>query len=175
MTKPHVSTVLPDAEDDPSFIDTLLTKLDLQTTLSAAKATKIADAKQASLRSSSGLDEHLSVAEAQDTADAAKAREDREAQEQHGLLHQLCSHMATLKSPFNPNDTPSPVDVTLDETPQTGLTRHANNVYDDLYLNKLVALLDGTYGTGIPRHTNHSYDDLYHNHPIDEGMEFDSV
>jgi hypothetical protein len=64
MTKPHFSTVLPDAEDDLSFIDTLLTTLDLNTTLFAAKATKIADAKQTSLRSSSGLDEHLSVAEA---------------------------------------------------------------------------------------------------------------
>jgi hypothetical protein len=77
MTKPHVSTVLPDAEDDPSFIDTLLTMFDLKTTLSAAKATKIADAKQGSLRYSSGLDEHLSVAEARDTADVTKACEDR--------------------------------------------------------------------------------------------------
>jgi hypothetical protein len=91
------------------------------------------------------------------------------------LFSQLRSHMSTLKSPFNPNDTPSPADVTLDETPRTGLTRHANNVYDDLYINKLVESLDGTFRTGIPRHTNSSYDDLYHNHPIDEGMEFDSV
>jgi hypothetical protein len=50
MTKPQFSKVLLDVEDDPSFIDTLLTMLDLKTTLSAAKATKIADAKQASLR-----------------------------------------------------------------------------------------------------------------------------
>jgi hypothetical protein len=110
MTKPYVSTVLPDAEDDPSFIDTLLTTLDLKTTISAAKATKIADAKQASLRDSSGLDEHLSVAEARDTADVAEARE---AQAQHGLFSQLCSHMSTLKSPFNRNDTPAPVDVLM--------------------------------------------------------------
>jgi hypothetical protein len=137
MTKPHVSTVLSDAEDDPSFIDTLLTTFDLKTTLSAAKATKTADAKQGSLRYSSGLDEHLLVAEAQDTADVAKARKDREAQAQHGLFSQLRSHMSTLKSPFNPNDTPSPVNVTLDETPQTGLTRHANNLYDGLYYNTL--------------------------------------
>jgi hypothetical protein len=47
-----------------------------------------------------------------------KAREDHEAQAQHGLFHQLRSHMSTLKSPFNPNDTPSPVDVTLDDTPR---------------------------------------------------------
>jgi hypothetical protein len=177
MTKPYVSKVLPDKEDDPSFIDGLLTKWDLKTTLSAAKATKIADAKQTSLRSSSGLDEHLLVAEARDIADVAKAREDRDAQVQHGLFSQLRSHMSTLKSPFNPHDTPSPVDVTLEleETPQTGLTRHANNVYDNLYINKLVELLDGTSRTGIPRHTNSSYDDPYHNHPIDKGMEFGSV
>jgi hypothetical protein len=50
MTKPHVSKVLPDAEDDPSIIDTLFTTLDLKITLSAAKATKIADAKQGPLR-----------------------------------------------------------------------------------------------------------------------------
>jgi hypothetical protein len=118
MTKPYVSTVPPDKEDDPSFTDGLLTKWDLKTTLSAAKATKIADAKQISLRSSSGLDEHLSVAEARDIADVAKAREDRDAQVPHSLFSQLCSHMSTLKSPFNPNDTPSPVDITLDETPE---------------------------------------------------------
>jgi hypothetical protein len=130
MTKPHVSKVLPDAEDDPSFIDTLLSTLDLKTTLSAAKATKVADAKQASLRSSSGLDEHLSVAEARDIADAAKAREYPDAQVPHGLFCELRSHMSTLKSPFNQNGTPSPVDVTLDETPRTGLTRHTNHMYD---------------------------------------------
>jgi hypothetical protein len=101
MTKPHVSTVLPDEEDDPSFIDTLLTTFDLKNTLSAAKATKIADAKQTSLRYSSGLDEHLLVAEARDTADVAKAREDCEAQAQHGLFSQLRLHMSILNSPFN--------------------------------------------------------------------------
>jgi hypothetical protein len=136
MTKPYVSTVLPDEDDnDPSFIDTLLTTFDLKTTLSAAKASKIADAKQASLRYSSGLDDHISVAEAQDTADVSKAHEDREAQAQQVLFSQLCLHMSTLKSPFNRNDTPAPVDVSLDETPQRGLTRHANNLYDDLYYN----------------------------------------
>jgi hypothetical protein len=145
MTKPHVSKVLPDAEDDPSFIDTLLSTLGLKTTLSAFKATKIADAKQGSLRYSYGLDEHLSVAEARDTADVAKAREDREAQAQHGLFYQLRSHMSILKSPFNPNDTPSPVEVTLDEMPRTGLTRHANHMYDDLYYKNLGDALDGTF------------------------------
>jgi hypothetical protein len=159
MTKPHVSKVPPDAEDDPSFIDTLLTTLDLKTNLSAAKATKIADAKQGSLQYSSGLDEHLSVAEARDTADVAKAREDCEAQAQHGLFSQLCSHMSTLKSPFNPNDTPSPVDITLEETPRTGLTQHANHMYDDLYYNNLVDSLDGMSRKGITRHTNSLYDD----------------
>jgi hypothetical protein len=175
MTKPYVSTVLPDEEDNPSFIDGLLTKWDLKTTLSAAKGTKIADAKQTSLQSSSGLDEHLSVAEARDIADVAKAREDCDAQVPHGLFSQLRSHMSTLKSPFNPNDTPSPADVMLDETLQTGLTRHANHMYDDLYYNNLADALDGTFRTGNPRHTNSSYDDPYHNHPIDEGMEFGSV
>jgi hypothetical protein len=47
MTKPYVSTVLPDGDDDdPSVIDGLLAQLDLKST-SAAKASKIADAKQA--------------------------------------------------------------------------------------------------------------------------------
>jgi hypothetical protein len=114
MTKPYVSTVLSaEDDDDPSFIDGLLAQLDLKSN-SAAKASKIADAKQASLRDSSGLDEHLSVAEARDTADVAEARE---AQAQQGLFSQLCSHMSILKSPFNRNDTPTPVDVSLDETP----------------------------------------------------------
>jgi hypothetical protein len=122
MTKPYVSTVLPDAEDDPSYIEGLLTKFNLKTNLSAAKATKIADAKQTSLRSSSGLDEHLSVAEARDTASVAKAHEDRDGQVQHGLFSQLRSHMSTLKSPFNPHDTPSPADVTFEEAARTGLT-----------------------------------------------------
>jgi hypothetical protein len=132
MIKPHVSTVLSDEDDDdPSFIEGLFAKLDLKPT-SAAKASKIADAKQASLRYSSGLDEHISVAEARDTADVA---EDREAQAQQGLFSQLRSHMSTLKSPFNRNDTPAPVDVSLDETPRTGMTQHANNLYDDLYHN----------------------------------------
>jgi hypothetical protein len=98
MTKPYVSTVLSNKDDDnPSFIDCLLAQLDLKPT-SAAKASKIADAKQASLRYSSGLNEHILVAEARDTAAVAEARE---AQAQQGLFSQLCSHMSTLKSPFN--------------------------------------------------------------------------
>jgi hypothetical protein len=168
-------TVPPDEEDDPPFIDGLLITWDLKTTLSAAKATKIADAKQTSLRSSSGLDEYLLVAKARDIADVAKAREDRDPQVPNGLFSHLHLHMSTLKCPFNPNYTPSPVDVTLDETPRTGLTRHANNVYDDSYINNLVESLDGTSRTGNPRHTNILYDDPYHNHLIDEGMEFGSV
>jgi hypothetical protein len=132
MTKPYVSTVLSNEDDnDPSIIDGLFAKMDLLPT-SAAEASKIADAKQASLGNSSGLDEHISVAEAQDTADVT---EDREAQAQQGLFSQLRSHMSTLKSPFNRNDTPAPVEVSLDEMPQTGMTRHANNLYDDLYHN----------------------------------------
>jgi hypothetical protein len=73
MAKPRVSTVLPNEDDDASIIDDLFSKLDLMTT-SAAEASKIADAKEASLRPSSGLDEHMSVAEARDTANAAEAR-----------------------------------------------------------------------------------------------------
>jgi hypothetical protein len=173
MTKPHVSTVPPDEDDDPSFIDGLLTTLDLKNTLSAAKATKIADAKQTSLRYSSGLDEHLLVAEARDTADAAKAceareaRKAREAQGQQGLFSQLRSHMSTLKSPFNQNDTPAPVDVSLDEIPRTF---NRNDTPAQVEVS-----LDETPRTGITRHTNNLYDDPYHNHPIDEGMEFNSV
>jgi hypothetical protein len=91
MTKPYVSTVVSDEDDDdPSFIDGLLAQLDLKPT-SAAKASKIADAKQASLRYSSGLDEHISVAEARDTADVAEARE---AQAQQGLFSHLRLHMS---------------------------------------------------------------------------------
>jgi hypothetical protein len=52
--------------------------------------------------------------------------------------------MSNLKSPFNQKDTPAPVEVSLDEMARAELTRHANNLYDN----------------------------LYHNHPIDEGMEF---
>jgi hypothetical protein len=81
MTKPYVSTVLSNEDDDPSIIDGLFAKLDLIAT-SAAEATKITDAKQASLRPSSGLDEHISVAEAQDTANVAEALEAREAHAQ---------------------------------------------------------------------------------------------
>jgi hypothetical protein len=55
--------------------------------------------------------------------------------------------MSNLKSPFNQDDTPAPVEVSLDETPWTGLTRHAKNLYDN----------------------------LYHNHPINEGMEFNGL
>jgi hypothetical protein len=152
MTKPHVSTVLSNEDDDdPSIIDGLFTKLDLYNT-SAAEASKIADAKQASLRSSSGLDEHISAAEARDTANVAETRKAREAQAQQGLFSQLRSHMSTLKLPFNRNNTPAPVEVSLDETPRTGMTRHANNLYDDLYHNHPLF-----------------------NHPIDEGIEFNGL
>jgi hypothetical protein len=141
MTKPHVSTVLSNEDDDPSIIDELFSQLDLMTT-SAVEATKIADAKQASLRPTSGLDEHMSVAEARDTADVAEAREAKQ-----GLFSQFRSQMSNLKSPFNQNDTPAPVEVSLDGMPRTELTRHANNLYDN----------------------------LYHNHPINEGMEFNGL
>jgi hypothetical protein len=63
MTKPRVSTVPPNEDDDVSIIDDLFTKLDL-IAASAAEASKIAVAKEASLRTSSGLDEHMSAAEA---------------------------------------------------------------------------------------------------------------
>jgi hypothetical protein len=74
----------------------------------------------------------------------------------------------------------------LNETPRTGLTRHANNLYDELYHNhplfnrnntpaQVEVSLDETPQTEITRHTNNLYDDPYHNHPIDEGMEFSSV
>jgi hypothetical protein len=132
------------------------------------------------------LDEHISVAEARDTADVAEAREARKAQAQQGLFSQLRSHMSTLKSPFNRNDTPAPGEVSLDEMPQTGMTRHANNLYDDLYhihplFNRndapaqVEVSLDETPRTGITRHANNLYDDPYHNHHIDEGMEFNGV
>jgi hypothetical protein len=31
----------------------------------------------------------------------------------------------------NRNDTPAQVEVSLDETPQTGITRHTNSLYDN--------------------------------------------
>jgi hypothetical protein len=147
MTKPYVSTVLSNEDDDdPSIVDGLFAKLDMYNT-SAAEASKIADAKQAPLPSSSGIDEHISAAEARDTANVAETCEAREAQAQQGVFSQLRLHMSTLKSPFNRNDTPTPVEVLLDETPRTGMTRHANNLFDD----------------------------LYHNHPINGGMEFNGL
>jgi hypothetical protein len=48
MTKPRVSTVPQDKDDDASIIDDMFAKLDLCTT-SAVEASKIADAKEASL------------------------------------------------------------------------------------------------------------------------------
>jgi hypothetical protein len=89
----------------------MFAKLDLIAT-SAAEASKIADAKEASLRTSSGLDEHMSAAEARDTANVAEAPEAKQ-----GLFSQFRSHMSNLKSPFNQNDTPAPVEVLLDGTP----------------------------------------------------------
>jgi hypothetical protein len=147
MNKPYVSTVLSNEDDNnPSIMDGLFAKLDLYNT-SAAEASKIADAKQASLWSSCGIDEHISAAETRDTANVAETRKAREAQAQQGLFSQLRLHMSTLKSPFNRNDTPAPVEVSLDETPRTGMTQHANNLFDG----------------------------LYHNHPIDGGMEFNGM
>jgi hypothetical protein len=119
MTKPRVSTVLQDKDDDASIIDDMFTKLDLCTT-SAVEASKIADAKEASLRTSSGLDEHMSAAEARDTADVADVAEAREAKQ--GFFSQFRSHVSNLKSPFNQKDTPAPVEVSLDGTPRTELT-----------------------------------------------------
>jgi hypothetical protein len=66
------------------------------------------------------------------------------------------------------------------------MTRHANNLYDDLYHNhplfnrndtpaQVEVSLDETPRTGITRHANNLYDDPYHNHPIDERMEFNGV
>jgi hypothetical protein len=141
MTKPRVSTVPPNEDDNASIIDELFTKLDLCTT-SAVEASKIADAKEAPLRTSSGLDEHMSAAEARDTANVAEAHKEKQ-----GLFSQFRSHMSNLKSPFNQKDTPDPVEVSLDGTPRIEMTRHAHNLYDN----------------------------LYHNHPIDEGMEFNGV
>jgi hypothetical protein len=118
------------------------------------------------------------VAEARDTADVAEACE---ARAQQGLFSQLRSHMSTLKSPFNQNDIPAPVDVSLDETPRTGMTRHANNMYDNLYYNhplfnqnntpaQVEVSLDEMPRTGITRHEKNLYDDPYHNHPIDDPL-----
>jgi hypothetical protein len=53
--------------------------------------------------------------------------------------------MSNLQSPFNQKDTPAPVEVSLDGTPRTEMTRHANNFYDNLY------------------------------QPIDEGMDFNGL
>jgi hypothetical protein len=35
--------------------------------------------------------------------------------------------------------------------------------------------LDGTPLTELTQHANNLYDNLYHNHPIDEGMEFNGL
>jgi hypothetical protein len=67
MTKPRVSTVLHDEDDDASSLEDIFAKLDLYNT-SADEASEIADAKEASLRTSSGFDEYISAAEARDAA-----------------------------------------------------------------------------------------------------------
>jgi hypothetical protein len=81
----------------------------------------------------------MSAAVARDAANVAEAHEAKQ-----GLFSQFRLHMSNLKPPFNQKDTPAPVEVSLDGTPRTEMTRHANNLYDN----------------------------LYHNHPIDKGMEF---
>jgi hypothetical protein len=101
--------------------------LDLHNTF-ADEASEIADAIEASLRTSSGFDEYISAAEAWDAANVAEAHEAKQ-----GLFSQFRSHISNLKSPFNQKDTPAPVEVSLDETPWTEMTRHANNLYDNLY------------------------------------------
>jgi hypothetical protein len=101
--------------------------LDLCTT-SADEASEIADAKEASLRTSSGFDDYMSAAEARDAANVAEAHEAKQ-----GLFSQFRLHMSNLKSPFNQKDTPALVEVSLDGTPRTEMTRHANNLYDNLY------------------------------------------
>jgi hypothetical protein len=113
MTKPRVSSVLPNEDDDALSIDDMFAKLDLCTNY-ADEASKIADAKEASLRTSSGLDDYMSAAEARDAAIVAEAHEAKQ-----GLFSQFRSHMSNLKSPFNQKDTPTPVEVSLDETPRT--------------------------------------------------------
>jgi hypothetical protein len=50
----------------------MFAKLDLYNT-SADEASEIADAKEASLRTSSGLDDYMSAAEARDAANVAEA------------------------------------------------------------------------------------------------------
>jgi hypothetical protein len=127
MTKPRVSTVLQDKDDDASSLDDIFAKLDLYNT-SADEASEIADAKEASLRTSSGFDEYISAAEARDAANVAEAHEAKQ-----GLFSQFRSHISNLKSPFNQKDTPALVEVSLDGTPRTKITRHANNLYDNLY------------------------------------------
>jgi hypothetical protein len=136
MTKPRVSTVLHDEDDDASSLEDMFAKLDLYNT-SADEASQIADAKEASLQTSAGFDEYMSAAEARDATNIAEAHKAKQ-----GLFSQFRSHISNLKSPFNQKDTPAPVEVSLDGTPRTEMTRHANNLYDNLY------------------------------HPIDEVMEF---
>jgi hypothetical protein len=127
MTKPRVSTVLQDKDDDASSLEGMFAKLDMYNT-SADEASEIADAKEASVRTSSGFDEYMSAAEARDEANVAEAHEAIQ-----GLFSQFRSHISNLKSPFNQKDTPAPVEVSLVETPRTEMTRHANNLYDNLY------------------------------------------
>jgi hypothetical protein len=122
MTKPHVSTVPHDEDDDESCLEDMFAKLDLYNT-SADEAFEIADAKEALLRTSSGFDEYMSAAEARDAANVTEAHEAKQ-----GLFSQFRSHISNLKSPFNQKDTPAPVEVSLDESPQTEMTRHANKL-----------------------------------------------
>jgi hypothetical protein len=83
----------------------MFAKLDLCTT-SAVEASEIADAKTASLRTSSGLDVYMSAVEARHAANVTEAHEAKQ-----GLFTQFRLHMSNLKSPFNQKDTPAPVEV----------------------------------------------------------------
>jgi hypothetical protein len=126
MTKPRVSTVLHNEDDDSTSLEAMFAKLDLYT--SAEEASKIADAKEASLQTSSSFDEYMSAAEARDAANVAAAHKEKQ-----GLFSQFRLHTSNLKSPFNQRNTPAPAEVSLVETPQTEMTQHANNLYDNLY------------------------------------------
>jgi hypothetical protein len=62
MIKPRLSTIIDD-DNDTRSIDDLFTKLDMAEGVTAKEASNIADAKEASLRSSSGLFEYMSASD----------------------------------------------------------------------------------------------------------------
>jgi hypothetical protein len=87
----------------------------------------------------------MSASEPHNEANVAAAKEAKQ-----GLFSQFRSHLSNLKSPFNQGNTPAPAEVSLVETPRTGMTRHANNMYGNLYHHIDEAMAFNSFGAIAP-------------------------